>query len=109
MTGLYILNGKTPVLVESIEAWGRWWETAERHVANLQDGDVHVSTVFLGIDHQFGSGPPLLFETMVFGGPLDEEQERCSTWEEAEQMHHDMVTRVTEAVRESNAYDRYRT
>lgn len=25
-----------------------------------------VSTVFLGIDHSFGFGPPLLFETMVF-------------------------------------------
>jgi hypothetical protein len=26
-----------------------------------------VSTVFLAIDHSFGSGPPLIFETMVFG------------------------------------------
>lgn len=25
-----------------------------------------VSTVWLGLDHQFGSGPPLIFETMVF-------------------------------------------
>lgn len=30
--------------------------------------DIIVSTVFLGIDHSFGvSGPPVLFETMVFG------------------------------------------
>jgi hypothetical protein len=26
-----------------------------------------VSTVWLGLNHQFGAGPPLIFETMVFG------------------------------------------
>lgn len=25
-----------------------------------------VSTVFLGLDHQYGNGPPLVFETMIF-------------------------------------------
>lgn len=25
-----------------------------------------VSTVWLGLDHSFGSGPPLIFETMIF-------------------------------------------
>lgn len=100
MSDLYILDGKTPVRATSVEAWARWFETVERHVADLRDGDIRVSTVFLGIDHPFPGGPPLLFETMVFGGPLDGELERCSTWEEAEQMHHDMVTRVTEAVLE---------
>ena len=29
-----------------------------------------VSTVFLALNHQFGDGPPLFFETMVF--PCDE-------------------------------------
>ena len=32
-----------------------------------------VSTVFLGLDHSFTSGPPQLYETMVFGGPDDQE------------------------------------
>lgn len=32
-------------------------------------------------------GPPIVFETMIFGGANDEYQERCSTWEEAEAMH----------------------
>jgi hypothetical protein len=39
-------------------------------------GDVWVSTVWLGLDHNWGPGPPLIFETMVFGGPDDQEQER---------------------------------
>ena len=53
-----------------------------------------VSTVFLGIDHNFGEGKPLLFETMVFGGKLDEETERYSTWEEAVEGHNHMVEKV---------------
>lgn len=30
-----------------------------------------VSTVWLGLDHQYGDGPPLIFETMVFPGKDD--------------------------------------
>jgi hypothetical protein len=54
-----------------------------------------VSTVFLCLDHQFAGGPPILWETMVFGGALDQEQDRCSgTREQAEAMHQRMVERV---------------
>ena len=38
----------------------------------------------------------MLFETMVFGGPMDQEQDRCTTWDEAEAMHAAMVARVKE-------------
>jgi hypothetical protein len=41
----------------------------------------------LCIDHRFGSGPPLLFETMIFGEEDDEYQKRYSTWKEAEEGH----------------------
>lgn len=47
----------------------QWRDIASRRVAIDLVGGYHVSTVFLGIDHNFyGDGPPLLFETMVFGG-----------------------------------------
>jgi len=47
-----------------------------------------VSTVFIGLDHRFfGDGPPLLFESMVFGGPLDGEQFRYPTWDAAAAGH----------------------
>ena len=36
----------------------------------------------------------MLFETMVFGGSLDQEQDRCTTWDEAEAMHKAVVERV---------------
>jgi len=60
-------------------------------------GQVKVSTVFLGVDYCCDEGEPMLFETMVFGGPLDEECERCSTWEAAEQMHDKWVEKVKQA------------
>jgi len=92
MSGKYILNGKIPVLEEDVHKWGAWFETAKRHVAKDYSGGVEVSTVFLGLDHQFIEGqPPLLFETMVFGGEHDQDMDRYSTWEEAEKGHKEFV------------------
>ena len=65
-------------------------EVADRKVARTDfPNGMWVSTVFLGLDHNhWGRGPPLLFETMIFGAKDGSEyQERCSTWEEAEEMH----------------------
>ena len=57
-------------------------------------GQVRVSTVFLGLNHAFGDGPPLWFETMVFGGELDQEQERYSTIEQARLGHAQICDKV---------------
>ena len=95
MIDTYILEGHTPVQEPDLTKWERWFvETAKRRVALTEKDGVEVSTVFLGLNHQYGKGEPLLFETMVFGGPFDEETERCSTWEEAEQQHREMVEKV---------------
>jgi hypothetical protein len=93
--GYYILDGKTPVPVRCPLEWGRRFETANRHVALDQFHDATVSTVFLGIDHSFGGGPPLLFETMIFGGPHSDFQERYTSWDEAEEGHMRAVGKVT--------------
>ena len=59
MTDKYILNeNHDPVLCSDLMEWGRWLETADRHVAQDEIGDVRVSTVFLGLDHNFGGGSP---------------------------------------------------
>lgn len=53
-----------------------------------------VSTVWLGLDHRFGaSGPPLIFETLVFDCE-PELIERYATLGEAEAGHLAMVERV---------------
>ncbi len=65
-------------------------------VASTEIGTVRVSTIFLGRDHNFfgEDGPPLLFETCVFGGALGRDIERYSTYEQAEQGHELMCLRV---------------
>jgi hypothetical protein len=56
-----------------------------------------VSTVWLGINHRYGDGPPLIFETMVFGegSMLDLACARYSTEQEAREGHRAMVLLVT--------------
>jgi hypothetical protein len=99
MSDHYILNGHEPVAAD-LMTWAQWFEKADRRVAFNKIGDTDVSTVFLGIDHNFyGRGAPLLFETMVFGGPLDQECQRYSTWDQAEAGHMAMVERVKDLSR----------
>lgn len=100
MTDKYILNGHEPVAVHDLLEWGRWLQINLRHVAQDEPmPGVRVSTVFLGLDHRFGTdkGPPILFETMVFGGEFDQLQERYCTWDEAEKGHAEILQRVLAA------------
>lgn len=95
MPHFYILEEKVAIPVGTREH--RRWVTSDpeggrRVVASdkfeYQSGEIHVSTVFiLGINHAFGDGDPLLFETMIFDGPMDGYQTRYSTWEQAEAGH----------------------
>lgn len=105
MTDRYwILDGKTTKAVASLEEWARSFEATRRHVGDDIFGrpygdefreEVRVSTVFLGIDHNYSDrGPPLLFETMIFGGPHNDYQERYATWDEAERGHAKAVALV---------------
>ncbi len=90
----YILKNKRVVKVEDVIEWSDWFETADRIVkqTKLKNG-YRVSTVFLGTDHSFTGGPPLLFETMVFKGKdwSNLDMDRYSTWDEAVEGHKQMV------------------
>ncbi len=87
MAGLYILKGKTPVECENVLEWAKEFENQNRIVGFSQVKKVRVSTIFLGLDHSFNGGKPVLFETMIFGGKHNEYQERYSTWDEAVEGH----------------------
>jgi hypothetical protein len=110
----FILVGHTAV-PSNMKGWSAWFEkvygTNDMQVAFTKTDLVEVSTVFLGINHNFNfgpdRGPPILFETMAFhklATPKEvlsfevewdgEEQMRCSTWEEAELQHKIMVAEV---------------
>lgn len=94
MADMYILSGHQVIPCIHPLAWADWFENANRCVQKTVLGDATISTVFLGLNHNLGKGPPLVFETIVFGGPLDQECERYSTWEEAEEGHNKWVEKV---------------
>ena len=93
MSRYYILDGKRAVAA-GLMVWARWYETADRKVANTERKGIRVSTVFLGLDHGWGEGPPQIFETLVFGGEHDGDMDRYATWEEAEAGHAAMCAKV---------------
>lgn len=73
------------------------WMAANREfpvVGKDQFMGIQISTVFLGINHNFGFGPPVLWETMVFGGWHDQYQRRYSTLESAKKGHKKAVKMV---------------
>lgn len=88
-TNLYILKHRKPVLCPDVKKWGkRFNDFHKRRVRSTYLDDIWISTVFLGVDHNFDSGPPLLFETMVFKDSEEIDCNRCATWREALRIHH---------------------
>ena len=79
------LDGHKVVPVASLLEIAGLYETRDaRRVAKTDvTKDIMVSTVFLAINHSYGHGPDLWFETMIFGGPHSEFCNRYTTWEEA--------------------------
>lgn len=90
--GDYYILEDGEVLPVNVLQWGLWWETTDRRIALTDINDeVSVSTVFLGLDHGWGGAVPVVFETMIFGGPHDQYQERYSTLDEARAGHNKAV------------------
>lgn len=74
ITNIYVLDAAgNPQPCLDTKVWGLWFGAADRKVAEYRTPDdaVTISTVFLGVDHNFGGGKPLLYETMIFGGEHD--------------------------------------
>jgi hypothetical protein len=63
-SGYYDRKGSLMTVAEFCAAIARreYQRVAETTLTN----GLWVSTVWLGLDHSFGFGPPLIFETMVF-------------------------------------------
>lgn len=93
----YYLRGKTPILTTDVVKWSLEFGK-NRVVEQTTIGDIFVSTIFLGLDHNFYGGTPILFETMIFGGFADDYQERYETWEQAEAGHKLAVDMVLNSV-----------
>jgi hypothetical protein len=93
----YKLDGDTPAPVSAEEAdWSNRWR--------LRDtvGESIVSTVFIPLDHSFDDGDPVLFETLIFGGPLADEGERYHTKAQAKAGHAKWMARVVDAANDQD-------
>lgn len=78
------------------------WDIDRRRIGLDRVGNYEVSTVFLTMDHGYGSGPPVVFETMVFeiqddasGLGYERFCERYSTKAAAEAGHAKVVAALT--------------
>ena len=93
---LFYDRAGNPLTVEQWSAFIERQDPEYKRVAETTVDDVWISTVWLGINYAFNPDhPPLIFETMVFGGPYDQEwMERYSTMAQADQGHREMVDRV---------------
>ncbi len=91
----YVLgdDGRTPLAVGGGPDWKHWMEASgdRRVVARSKFPGGTVSTLFMGSDKNCGRGDPLLFQTMVFGGPLDKMSRAYRTWKQARAGHDSMV------------------
>lgn len=86
-----------PIECETYEEWIEWEKTNQnllRVGATFFPGGV-VITSFMGRNLAMGefkeTGPPVVFETMVFGGPWSGLQKRSCTLESAKQAHQEVV------------------
>jgi hypothetical protein len=89
----FILDEAGEVRQVDLSTWAAWLETHDGRIAEtLIPGPygARISTVFLGLDHRFNldpDRPPLVFETMIFGGKQDGVSRRTSTRAEALACH----------------------
>lgn len=100
MTDKYVLDDDGNARVENdLMTWAAWMERGDRHLAVTRTPDgTRISTVFLGLDHNFGlEGSPILWETMVFDtdGPWQSYQDRYATRDEAKRGHDAIVEAIT--------------
>ena len=114
----YVLDAEhRPIGEPDLDVWARWMMDFDNHRRVAEDFTRfhRISTVFLGFDHGWGKGPPILFETMVFEreaaiketfGRLmpvhdDVEQWRYASWDDAVTGHAAILSRYRRAEEEA--------
>ncbi len=89
MSLFYYLNDDHTVKACSCDEWANQFETMDRQLKVDKVKDLNVSTIWLGLNHNYFGGEPLLFETMIFKGHMESMGycNRYSTWDEALEGH----------------------
>lgn len=79
----------------SLKQWSERFDEDQHVAITVVDDIALISTVWLGVF--LGDGPPLIYETMVFNGPLNNARERYATEEAAQAGHERWVAAVRHA------------
>lgn len=95
MDGYYNRKGEEITLAE----WGRlfddWnYKKVVKTTFRAAQEDVDISTVWLGLNHNLEGQPLAIFETMVFGGLLDQTCRRYATEHDAIVGHYEVCVMV---------------
>jgi len=105
MASIFVLNaaGEPEPSDHAPRAWSEFMVHGDRQLADDRGegetgGTVRISTVFMGVNMQVHpDGPPILWETRVFGGPLHDQSARYMYRAEALIGHQAMCRRVAKA------------
>lgn len=106
----WILDKYLNLVRVDLHTWAEFFEDMEqRRIAFTRISPrITVSTVFLGIDYSFGStGPPIVFESLVFGGKHNEEMLRYATYAEAVKGHNELVAMALKTHRRKDHLEHY--
>ncbi len=87
----YILKDKEVVETKDVLEAARHFASLDRILKQEHVGPYWISTVFLGFDHSFVSGKPVLFESMVFKQDKSVGMDRYETYGEAMEGHRRLV------------------
>lgn len=97
MSEIPMYYGRDGQPVDQAEMLRLFGDPALRRVAEDTIGEAWVSTVHLVLDHSFGlGGPPIIFETMIFGGSHNQWQARYTSEEQARAGHEAVVQALRE-------------
>jgi len=101
----YILRDGEVIEEPDFQKWSAWFESAFIEVELIAEsrlGGSTVATKFLGLSMTLSqASQPMVFETRVKGGWLDNQWERFASLEEATAGHENWVQRVKDAEEEN--------
>lgn len=101
---LYVLDGHEPRRARSVLDWMKWFSCTDRTLARSVIDGIELSTVFIGIDHEFSPhgtryhGRPMLFETAIFMTSRVVRAVRYPSWDEALAGHCMIVECLQDAI-----------